>query len=155
MKFKRSILAVLALLCVFAPAIAQKSKSVLSAEITSCFPTNTVGAITPTIVISCLNDLLNSWQQYAGVNAQVGTTYNIQQSDYGQLVTFTNASPITVGLSQAVAPFSTFNFYASNLSAGTVTISPTSSTINGAHRIYSREWSIGLDRIGRYELAGH
>jgi hypothetical protein len=70
-----------------------------------------------------------------GVNAQTGTTYTVQSSDHKKLVTFTNGSAIAVTLPQAGAS-SVFQskWYADfqNRGAGTVTITPTTSTIDGA-----------------------
>lgn len=129
----RTLLAALAILvCISAPFVvhAQQSKTSMIATIAGCFPTQTTGAITPASVVTCLTALINSYQQYTGVNAQVGTTYTVQPSDYGQLVTFTNSSAVAVTLPAATS-FTTFNFYPSNLGAGTVTITPASGTING------------------------
>jgi hypothetical protein len=72
-------------------------------------------------------DLLGS------VNAQTGTTYTVLGSDLGKLVTLSNGSAIAVTLPQATGVFAAgFFFYASAIGAGTVTITPTTSTINGA-----------------------
>lgn len=114
-----------------APSFAQKSKSVLATEVNNNFPDNSTGFITPAIVRTTFTDFINSWQQYTGVNPQTGTTYNVVASDYGQLVTLTNAAPVAVALPQATGAFSTFNIYVSNLGAGLVTITPVTSTING------------------------
>lgn len=69
-----------------------------------------------------------------GVNAQTGTSYTFQGSDLGKLVTFNNASSIAATLPQATA--ATFasgtTFTVANLGAGVLTITPTTSTINGA-----------------------
>jgi hypothetical protein len=74
-----------------------------------------------------------------GVNAQTGTTYAFVASDLGKLVTLANAASVAVSLSQATA--SGGNFAAGwwveveNRGAGTVTITPTTSTINGGASI--------------------
>jgi|SRR5208282_2360494 hypothetical protein len=82
----------------------------------------------------------NAWQKVASdlvaVNAQVGTSYTILSSDRSKLVTLKNASAVAVTLPQAGASFpagwvATF----SNQGAGTVTITPTTSTINGASTV--------------------
>lgn len=66
------------------------------------------------------------------INAQTGTTYTIQASDAAELVTFTNASPIAVTLPQATGSFAAgFGTTIQNKGAGLVTITPTTSTING------------------------
>lgn len=87
----------------------------------------------------------NEWnsghQLYLDVNPQTGTTYTFVAADDGALVTFNNASAIAVTLPQAVSGVaaigSALNFNqgwfccALNFGAGTVTITPTTSTING------------------------
>jgi hypothetical protein len=69
------------------------------------------------------------------INAQVGTTYTVADGDRAKLVTFTNAASIAVTLPQAgqATTFKSGWFVdVVNLGAGTVTITPTTSTINGA-----------------------
>lgn len=66
-------------------------------------------------------------------NAQTGTTYTFLAGDSGKLVTFSNASSVAVTLPQATGSFTTgWNVQVTNLGAGTVTITPTTSTIDGA-----------------------
>jgi hypothetical protein len=69
----------------------------------------------------------------AGVNAQTGTTYTVQASDRGKLITFSNASSVAVTLPQANTAGFDESFYCefANIGAGVVTITPTTSTING------------------------
>jgi hypothetical protein len=67
------------------------------------------------------------------VNAQTGTSYTVLVSDFGKLVTHSNASAIAVTLPQATGLFGSGWYYCTrNLGAGTVTITPTTSTIDGA-----------------------
>lgn len=67
------------------------------------------------------------------VNAQTGTSYTIQTTDLGKLVTFSNASAIAVTLPQATGSFgSGASFDVQNKGSGAVTITPTTSTINGS-----------------------
>jgi hypothetical protein len=68
-----------------------------------------------------------------GVNAQVGTSYTIAATDEQKLITFTNASPVAVTLPQATTTgFGAGTvFHIRNLAAGLVTITPTTSTIDG------------------------
>ncbi|MDR5728316.1 MAG: hypothetical protein RB191_12885 [Terriglobia bacterium] len=68
------------------------------------------------------------------INAQTGTTYAMLSTDAGKLVTFSNASAVAVTLSVATTAGFTagYSFDVENLGAGTVTITPTTSTINGA-----------------------
>lgn len=123
------------LLC--APAFAQgKSKAVLGAEITSQFPDNTTGAITPLILRTVTTDFLNSWQQFPTYNAQTGITYTFLTGDYGAVVTFNNAGAVAVTLPTPTGATGNFaigwNVYVRNIGAGTVTITPSGATINGA-----------------------
>jgi hypothetical protein len=66
---------------------------------------------------------------------QTGTTYTVVNGDRGKAVTLSNASPVAVTLPQAGSGgnFAT-GWYADfmNIGAGLVTITPTTSTINGA-----------------------
>lgn len=67
------------------------------------------------------------------VNAQTGTTYTVLTSDFFKLVTHTNASAIAVTLPQAGVNFPAgWFFFVQNRGAGAVTITPTTSTIDGA-----------------------
>lgn len=125
--------AVLGLAVLFtSPVFAQVSKTVMTATIASCFPDNTTGSITPAGVRSCLNALINSYQQYLGINIQTATTYTIQLSDYGQLIIFNSAASVAVTLPQGSGTFATFNTRVTNINTGAVTITPTGSTIGGA-----------------------
>jgi hypothetical protein len=69
------------------------------------------------------------------VNAQTGTTYTVLDGDCGKLVTTSNASSIAVTLPQAGASsqfVAGWSAIIANIGAGTATITPTTSTINGA-----------------------
>lgn len=67
------------------------------------------------------------------VNAQTGTTYTIVAGDRSKLVTISNAGAVAVTLPQASATFPAgWYCYIENRGAGTVTITPTTSTIDGA-----------------------
>lgn len=67
------------------------------------------------------------------VNAQTGTTYTYLTGDYGKLVTHTNGSAIAGTLPQAGASFpANWFMLVQNRGAGAVTITPTTSTIDGA-----------------------
>lgn len=70
-------------------------------------------------------------------NTQTGTTYTVVTADQGKVVTFNNAASVAVTLPQAGSSAGTFmpnqsGFLVINIGAGTVTITPTTSTINGA-----------------------
>lgn len=84
----------------------------------------------------------NDWQQVltandiGGVRAVTGTTDTILSTDFSKLVTFTNAGTIAVTLPQAgsgspAAFESRWYFTAQNIGNTAVTITPTTSTING------------------------
>lgn len=67
------------------------------------------------------------------INAQTGTTYTVLSTDQAKLVTHSNAAAIAVTLPQATGSFGATWFYdTENIGAGTVTITPTTSTIDGA-----------------------
>lgn len=65
------------------------------------------------------------------VNAQTGTTYTVKGGDCGNLVTLNNAGAITVTIPVATSmpPICVVGFQ--DLGAGTATLTPTTSTING------------------------
>lgn len=76
---------------------------------------------------------LNADAKTGAIRAVTGTTDTVLSTDRGKLVTYSNASPIAVTLPQATGSFvSPFFFAAQNLGAGVVTITPTTSTIDGA-----------------------
>ena len=87
------------------------------------------------------NEWNNAHQLYFDLNAQTGTTYTIAATDIGALVTLNNASAVAVTLPVAAAGTasigSSLGFYkgwfcyVKNVGAGLVTITPTTSTING------------------------
>lgn len=67
------------------------------------------------------------------INAQVGTSYVIVASDAGKLLTFNNAASTAVTLAQAGTTgfFGGFSVDLQNRGAGGITLTPTTSTING------------------------
>jgi hypothetical protein len=68
------------------------------------------------------------------INAQSGTTYTLLPTDLGALVTLSNASSIAVTLPQSgTAGFPRdWSVELANINDGVVTVTPTTSTINGA-----------------------
>ena len=82
------------------------------------------------------SSLLVGWPSvYFGktINPQTGTSYTIAAGDSPKLITFTNASSVAVTLPQAGGSFPNLWYIdVINLGAGTVTITPTTSTIDGA-----------------------
>lgn len=66
-------------------------------------------------------------------NAQTGTTYTFVTSDNAKLLTFSNGAAVAATLPQATSTFGTgWHSFVLNKGAGTVTITPTTSTIDGA-----------------------
>jgi mucin-19 len=65
------------------------------------------------------------------INAQTGTSYAIQTTDAGTLITFNNSGAVAATLSVATTTGFTsgFSFSAQNTGTGIVTITPTTSTI--------------------------
>jgi hypothetical protein len=80
----------------------------------------------------------NAWlkvaQDLVAVNAQTGTTYTLAATDRSKLVTLTNAGSIAVTLPVATGAGFPAGFITkiSNQGAGTATLTPTTSHINGA-----------------------
>jgi hypothetical protein len=74
------------------------------------------------------------YQFGAGFNAQTGTTYTIVAADMGKFLTFSNAASQAVALPQAgTAGFEANKcFGIASVGAGTATVTPATSTINGA-----------------------
>jgi hypothetical protein len=62
------------------------------------------------------------------VNAQTGTTYTLQASDNGKIVTLSNASGITVTVPSGLG--AGFHCQCIQIGAGQVTFSPSSTTVN-------------------------
>ena len=114
------------------PSTTPAQKSTVIGNINNCFADNTSGAITPSILRGVTTEMVNSFQQYPGVNATVGPTYTLATTDFGQMITTNNAGAITFNLPPATGSFSSFSFFIQNLGTGTVTLTPTTSTVCGA-----------------------
>ena len=68
-----------------------------------------------------------------GVNLQTGTSYTVVSGDLGKLISFSNASPVAVAVPQATGSFaSPAQFDVENRGAGTVTLTPATSAVDGA-----------------------
>jgi len=66
------------------------------------------------------------------VKAETGTTYTFVTGDNAKLITFSNASSVAVTLPQATSTFGAgWHCWVKNKGAGAVTITPTTSTIDG------------------------
>lgn len=93
------------------------------------------------------------WGPCSEVKANTGTTYTILPGDNRKLLTFSNVSSIAVTLPQATtAGFADgFYVYVKSVGAGTATITPTTSTIDGAASLVlapqetARIWSDGTN----------
>lgn len=67
------------------------------------------------------------------IDAQTGTTDTIDTTNLGKLTTYSNASSVAVTVPQATGSYGAgAAFDVQNKGAGTVTLTPTTSTINGA-----------------------
>jgi hypothetical protein len=66
-----------------------------------------------------------------GVNNQTGTSYTVQASDNGKLISFNSASPVAVTIPNAATMAAGFNFSVNNIGSGTVTLTPTTSKLDG------------------------
>lgn len=73
------------------------------------------------------------------INAQTGTTYAILSTDKAKVVTLSNGSPVAASLAIASSFTSPFWFWLENKGAGTATITPTTSTINGASTLVLKQ----------------
>lgn len=94
-------------------------------------------------------DMLNIITSVAGWggpdNPQTGTTYTMVEEDAGRLLTLSNASAIAVTLPQAgTTGFEDGSWFPlKNIGAGTVTVTPTTSTIDGGATLVllSGQWA--------------
>lgn len=75
-------------------------------------------------------DLLVVGMRSAVYNNQTGTTYTIQASDNGKVITFSNAAACAVTLPDTLA--TNFQCTIVQIGAGVPTVTPTTDTINGA-----------------------
>lgn len=83
----------------------------------------------------------NQWKR----NAQTGTTYTVLMADHNKHVTHSNGSAIATTLPQATTNFGDgFAYISENLGAGANTITPTTSTINGAATLVQKTGDIHL-----------
>lgn len=92
------------------------------------------GVLNPvTIINSASSPVPVAINFYEQVNAQTGTSYTFLSSDWGKLVTFSNGSAIAATLPQANSDTFPNGYYFDvvNLGVGALTITPTTSTIQG------------------------
>ncbi len=83
-----------------------------------CLSTNSSAQIT----VGCLEPVV----------ASTGTTFTVDASDCGSQITFDNSAPIAVAVPEANGGFASCQFDVTDIGAGTATLTPTTSTINGA-----------------------
>lgn len=92
------------------------------------------------------------------VNSQTGTTYTVLTGDRGKLVTLSNASSVAVTLPQAGGTFPS-GWYAvlRNTGSGTVTVTPTTSTISGAASatLETGEWMLVTSDGANYQASSN
>lgn len=125
----------LALLLLASPCYATgspESKTQLYSEVTTNFPDNTVGSITPAKLRTVIDNVIASMQQLSLVNAQTGTSYTIAVSDQGKLLTLSNGAAIAVTIPAGSTTGNGWAIFVKNNGVGTATITPVSGTINGA-----------------------
>lgn len=90
------------------------------------------------------------------LNAQTGTTYTVLATDFGKVLTFANGAAIAVTLPVATTAYFPDGgcFTLVTTGAGTVTVTPTTSTINGqATKTYATNAGGRICRHGANYLA--
>jgi hypothetical protein len=128
----RLLATLVALLVLASPALAQKTKANMTTEINTNYPDNTTQSITPSILRTTTIDQVNSFQQAPQTRTVSGVTDTLTVADFGNLVIYNNAGGIAAGIAQATGSFASFNVWVKNVGAGAVTITPTTSQINGS-----------------------
>lgn len=94
---------------------------------------NGSGTVAAATMGACLNYTTGTVAGTYSINAQTGTTYTVVSGDACKLVTFSNAASVAVTLPQATGSFAAgWSFDVQNKGAGTVTITPTTSNVNGS-----------------------
>lgn len=113
---------------VFWGAFALSIAGILSAQGAVNNPTTVVSG-SPNIVVTAGNKVSTT----SPLNAQTGTTYTVLTGDNTKLVTLSNSSAVAITLPQAgSAGFASgWSSCFTNLNTGVVTITTTTSTING------------------------
>jgi hypothetical protein len=109
------------------------TKQSLLNALTNCFPDQLQGQISPFSTRQCLQDYIVSWDQFPGINQQFNvSTYQLQLTDYGQLILFNNATPVAMSIGAASAGgFYPFSFTVINIGTGAVTITPATGLVAG------------------------
>jgi hypothetical protein len=133
----RKILAAFLLLpLLLSSAIAQtgtaQTKGQLNTEQGTNFPDNTSGLITPAILRQTMVDFIASWEQAGKVRTVTGGTDTWLATDTGWLINYTTVGAVAVTAPQATGNFAIWDATVCASGTGNVTITPTTSTINGA-----------------------
>lgn len=130
--FRRGSIAALLLACLFAIARADvNNPSTVQSVVGGSVNSVATGACLTGGTITVSGTIAGS----SPVNAQTGTTYSVANTDQCKLVTLSNAAPVAVTLPQAGSGgqyLAGWQACFSDLGAGTATITPTTSTIDGA-----------------------
>jgi len=132
---KKLALLPLLLFTLFSLAAAQEpARSLRSGTVTpsSCSSASQVfiNRATPAL-LRCINGKFQP-DSVGGVNAQSGTSYTIVYGDKNKLLTSNNGSAVSWTLPQATGNFTNgWTVFVYNIGAGTVTVTPSTSTING------------------------
>ena len=131
----RILLALALLVSVVSVAIgAPLTPAQLVTDIKTQFPTNGIGGITAGNLRSVTTDMVNSGSAI-GVNTQSSTSYLVQNGDQKQVIRFTNSGAVAVSLPQASLNSQFISGWWAdviNNGSGTVTITPSVSTIDGS-----------------------
>lgn len=103
--------------------------STLKAQLTASVVSQTTVNTTMTTTTAATTAIISTPLAAGVVNNQTGTTYTVQDSDYGGLVTFANAAGVAVTLN--LTPRQYWTGAIENLGPGLVTLTPTTGTVNG------------------------
>jgi hypothetical protein len=130
----KRLLMILTVLLVTSSVIAQQPARRLrygTSTPSSCTNTGEVFINTATpALLRCINGKFQP-DSVGGVNAQTGTSYALVYGDKNKLVTSNNGSSVAWSLPQATGDFKNgWTVFVYNFGAGTVTVTPTTSTIN-------------------------
>jgi hypothetical protein len=112
----------------------------------------------PVFLVDETSKTIRAYGSSEQINPQTGTSYAVLATDLSKLVTFLNAAAIAVTLPQAIGTFgSGWYVDVENRGAGAVTITPTTSTIDGVASLVLQQNSgvrIASDGTNFYTLRG-
>lgn len=144
----KRLLVISAVLLITGSAIAQQPARRLrygTSTPSSCTNTGEVFINTATpALLRCINGKFQP-DSVGGVNAQTGTSYTLVYGDKNKLLTSNNAASVAWTLPQATGDFKNgWSVFVYNLGAGTVTVTPTTSTVNGGATLAFAQGEGGL-----------